>query len=208
MMIEKENVEPFLINNSGISEKKSIQNFLTFILLICIPTALFGKYAEITKLIMLPIVIIMSLWGIYLIRQADKKRTECYLFFGISCVFLPLSLLLAAYKLALTEFIVPKIYILLISALFLIGNTLDILITLRLIKKGYFENRKTYKGLSQLSLTFGILGLLIARLTGKNTDQETAVSVVVACFLILGFLYSMGTQNFIKYYYSKKLAKE
>ena len=71
MIIENEKIEGYIKFNSNISGRKELLCYMWLMLVISIPSGCFGIYAEITKIIILPIVFIFSVWILYLFV---KKR--------------------------------------------------------------------------------------------------------------------------------------
>lgn len=87
-----------------IPEKKALWAFLGLMLLVCIPTALFGVYTDYTKPIILPLTAIFSGWALYLLFNEMARQNQINLFSGLFSGFISLSFLLAAYKIAATAF--------------------------------------------------------------------------------------------------------
>lgn len=203
-MIEKENVQGYIDFEPNVPKKNGLLGFGWIMLIVCIPSALFGVYAEITKIIMLPLVIIMSLWIIYLLIKTDTKRLQYILFLGVASVFISVSFLIAAYKIASTVMRVSTAYILLIVLAFIIANVLGIFNTIRLIKKGHFKVKKNNGNPVVMIFAVGLLGLGSGKILIGKISQDTAVAILVIGLMFLGFLISIGTHNFLKYYYARK----
>lgn len=204
-MITNEMLYGFLKLESINLKKRELLSFLWIMLILCVPTAIFGKYSNITKLIMLPIVALMSFWIVYFLISKEIKKTQAILFLASISTFLSISMLAAAYKITSSEMKVSAYIVLLILLLYILTVIMVNLNILRLIKKGHFlvENNNKSTG---IIITASFMGLGIGRLfRGQNMSQDTVVLVLSFLLLILGFLFSMGTHNFMKYYFLKKI---
>jgi len=179
-------------------------SFLWVMLVVCIPSAIFGVYSNITRIVMLPLVIIMSLWIVYLLLKTDTKKSQFVFFLGVFSVFISVSFLVAAYKIVATEIRISGIHILLIILAYVIVNILSIFNTLRLIKKRRFKVKGKNENLIGMIFASGLLGLSIGKVLMRKINQNTSVAILVIGLVFIGFLFSTGTNNFIKYYYIKK----
>ncbi|MDQ2088150.1 hypothetical protein RBH29_17125 [Herbivorax sp. ANBcel31] len=199
----EENIKSYVKFDSNIPKKKGLLSFIWLILIICIPTGIFGAYASITKNIILPLLTIIVLWAIYLLINTEQKN-QFILFLGVSSIFISISLLIATYKIVTIETEILLSHILIIMIIYVLLNITNTLNTLRLIKNGYFNVRKKSK--NHLSIIFGagLFGLVVGRILFTDLTQDTAVVVIAIIFIFLAFLFSTGTHNLLKYFFIKK----
>lgn len=204
-MIEKENIQGYVNFESNIPKKNGLLSFLWIMFIVCVPSAAYGAYSDITKIVMLPLVIIMSLWIVYLLIKTDTKIIQFIFFLGVFSVFISVSFLIAAYKIAATEMRVPEAYVLLTIVAYVIANFIGILNTLRLIRNGHFKVKRKIENPMGIIFAAGLLGLGIGRVLLGKISKDTVVAILVIGLMFLGFLFSIGTHNFLKYYYAKKI---
>lgn len=200
----EENIKNYVKFDSNIPKKKGLLSFIWLILIICIPTGIFGAYASITKYIILPLLAIIVLWAIYLLINTEQKKIQFILFLGVSSIFISISLLLATYKIVTIETEILLSHILVIMSIYVLLNITNILNTLRLIKNGYFNVCK--KSRNHLNIIFGagLFGLVGGRILFTDVTQDMAVVVIAIIFIFLAFLFSTGTHNLLKYFFIKK----
>lgn len=204
-MIEIKNLQGYINIESAIPQKKGLLSFLYLMLIICVPTSIFGIYSNVTKIIMLPITVVMILWVLYLLIKKQKSKSQFILFQAIFSTFISLSLLIAAYKIASSELQVPIKLVVLIFLIYIIIILSGMLYTLRLIENGYFVVERKSENPMGVIVTSGFLGLGLGRILMFKTSEDTAVLVLILGIIFLGFLFSIGTHNYIKYYFIKKL---
>lgn len=197
-------IESYINMESNVQKKKGLLSFWWIMIIVCIPSAIFGEYADITKYIVLPLVVIMSLWIIYLLINTDSKKIQYILFLGIFSVFISISFLIAAYKIAVTETSVSFIYVFILILAYILSNIMGIVNTLRLIERGYFLTQRKMENPMGIIFAAGLLGLGIGRTLLGNTSQDIVVTVLVVGLIFLGFLFSMGSHNLLKYYLAKR----
>lgn len=79
-------------------------------------------------------------------------------------------------------------------------------ITIRRIKKGSYQNtKKVYKSNIFLYSTIGaVAGFGYARIFFKDTDQSTALIVMIISFMFLSLAFCLGTINLLKLLYIRK----
>ncbi|MCX7745460.1 MAG: hypothetical protein N2645_01020 [Clostridia bacterium] len=203
-MIERVNIQGYINFESNIPKKTGLLSFLWIMFIVCIPSAVFGVYSNITKIVMLPLVIIMSLWIIYLLIKTDTKKIQFIFFLGVFSVFISLSFLVAAYKIAATETRVSLTCVILTIVTYVIANFICVFNTLRLIKNGHFKEKRKVENPMGIIFAAGLLGLSLGRVLLGKTSQDTVVAILVIGLIFLGFLFSIGTHNFIKFYFAKK----
>ena len=147
-------------------------------------------------------VIIFSAWAIYLLIDTNNKKTEFILFLGMFSFFISISFMVAAYKFASsTDILVHWVDVAVIIALFIFINVLNILNVLRLIKKGYYQQKDKTENPMGLIFAMSILGLGIGKTMVGRLNQDVVVSILVSLMLFMSFLYSIGIHNLLKCYY-------
>lgn len=204
-MIKEEDIQSYINYESNVPKRKGLWSFLWTMLIVCVPTAIFGTNSDITKVVLLPLVIILSFWIIYLLIKTETKKIQFVFFLGVYSVFISISFLIAAYKIAVTEMRVSMVYVLIIIMIYITTNMLGILNTLRLIKKGYFTGQRKTENSMGVIFAASFLGLGIGKMLIGKINQDTVVAILVILLIFLGFLFSTGSHNFIKYYFAKKL---
>jgi len=203
-MYDKVNIESYVNTESSIPKRNGLLSFWWLMLIVSIPSAVFGVYADITKIAILPLVAILSFWIIYLLVNADSKKMNYILFLGVFSIFISISFLIAAYKIAVIEINVSGNYVLLIIFVYFLSIILGILNTFRLIRKGYYKKQRKIENPIGMIFASGLFGLGIGRLLLAKISQDIVVAVLVIGLIFLGFLFSMGTHNLLKYYLAKK----
>ena len=126
----------------------------------------------------------------------------------IFSIFVSTSFLIAAYKLAIVEMNVPVNYVILTIIVYIATNVGGILNTLRLVKKGYFRTQRKMENPMGIIFAMGLLGLGVGRLLLGKINQDTAVTILIIGLIFLGFLFSIGSHNILKYFLANRLQKK
>ena len=206
MKINQENVKEYINYESGVPTYKLLQSSLIMCCIIGIPSSLFGKYSNITKIILLPCIVIFCLWTIYQLIYKNINREHFILYLGVTSFFTSFLFMIAAYKFALMAYNVTIEHVLFIIIIFVIINSINILNVLRLIKKGYYKKKGRNENPSALFIAVSVCGLSMGKLF-INTKQENVIAILVSLLLFMAILFTTGTHNFLKYYYIKKLLR-
>lgn len=203
MDMEK-NIDSYINNEAKTSKRKFLFGAWYFMLIVSLPSALFGEFADITKFVMIPFIVIMTFWIIYLFVEVEKKKRQFILFMGIYSVFISMSFLIAAYKMAATTINVSIGYILLILFAFILTIFLIIYNTLRLVRKGHYLEKEKAENPTGLIVASSLFGLGVGKILLNKISQDTVVALLVVIFLFLGFLFLSGVHNLLKYYFIRK----
>jgi len=203
MNVDHEKVMNYINYETGVPMKKTLQSSLIMFCMVGIPSSLFGAYSNITRLVLLPLVIVLSFWALYLMVNTESKKDQFILFLGAFSLLTSLLFMIAAYKYALTIYKVTLFNILLIIALYIITNILNIFNVERLIKKGYYKKKGKNENLLALFIAMSVFGLSMGRML-NNASHEIVITILVSLLLFLAFLFTTGTHNFLKYYYIKR----
>jgi len=108
--------------NALILNKKIVGGYLFLCILFSVPTALFGIYAPVTTIIMLPILVAMTVWaGVCYFRRSDDPLAFT-LYQGCVFTVTSLSSLLASYKFLSTIMVVPAIVLVSAFLVYLVGH--------------------------------------------------------------------------------------
>ncbi|MHB1484137.1 MAG: hypothetical protein ACYCYI_05690 [Saccharofermentanales bacterium] len=198
------NIESYINMETNIPKKKGLLSLWWIMLIVCIPSALFGAYSNISKPIMLPLIIIMSFWIIYLLINTESKKMQYILFLGIYSIFISISFLTASYKIAATKINVSVGYILIILFVYILTIFLSIFNTLRLIRKGYFQKQKKMDNPMGIIIASELFGLGVGRVLLNKINQDTVVAILAMVLILLGFLYLSGVHNILKFYFIRK----
>ena len=205
MEIRNNDILSYVNTESNVPKKNSLWGSMTVMLMVCIPSAIFGVYANITKVTLLSMVVVFSIWIFYLLVNTENKKNQYILFLGIFSGFISLSYMLAAYKVASSAMNVSSFYIIITLIVYLLTNIVSILNVTRLIKKGYYNVQRKTENPMGIIFAMSILGLGAGRAMVGNVNQDVAVTILVTCLIFMGFLHSIGTHNILKYYLAKKV---
>lgn len=200
--LEKEKVIKYIMYESSISVKRTLLSSFIMILIVSLPSAIFGVYANITKIIFLPLIIVFCIWIVYLLKNTKGKRKQYILFLGLVSFFISISFMILAFNFASTIMTVKLIYIIGVAFFYILANTFYILNVLRLIKKDYYQKQGKTESPYSIIFPMAILGLGIGK-SLYSVSQEKIVLIIVACMLFMAFLFSIGIHNLLRYYYIK-----
>lgn len=204
MSLEKEKIIKYIMYESSISIKKTLLSSFIMIFIVSVPSAIFGVYAYITKIIFLPLAIMFCIWIAYLLRNTENKRRQYILFIGLYSSFISISFMTLAYKFASMIMSVKLIYIIGVVFFYILANMFNIFNVIRLIKKDYYKNQGKTENPHSIIFPMAILGLCI----GKSLyliGQDKVVLIIVACMLFMAFIFSIGIHNLLRYYYMKAM---
>lgn len=209
--LKQEYIEDFINYPVGMAGKSILcRNILLFHFVTTIPTAIFGSASGVTKIILLPLWIILSLWGFSLYAGAgiDKKVISYYLYIGCSSVFFSMVLLLAAYKVYLMiSTVSPAIIICMIVAHIVIA----VLISKRIlhnIKNGAYTMSVSSKPNNNMVLIIGIWALLVVArvfLGHFKNEQEIYVSLLTFLLVFYSYILLYGINFIFRYYFMRML---
>ena len=200
MNIVREKVNAYINYESHIPKKKTLQSSIIMLCMVGIPVSLYGAYSNITRLILLPFLLIFIFWAIYLLINTENKKAQFVLFLGGFSLIISLLFIIASYKFALLIYKVPMFYMLLIIILYIIANIINILNVQRLIKRGYYEKDSKNKKPTALFIAMSVFGLSMGNML-NNARQEVVIAILVSLLLFMAFIFTTGTHNFLKYYY-------
>lgn len=203
----KKEIQDFIDYETGIPHQKSLKNFIFTTPIISIPPAIFGIGRIITSSIVLPLMMAIIIWNISLLHNTENKRGLFYLDLGVTSLYSSLMFLLIVYKLLSTIMIISPIYVLISLMIYCIAIAANCFIWLALIKKGSFSKSHGATSLS-LILPFSVLGVFLARVTGRYMSQYSVVMTMCVLSLLVSLAFAAGTNNFIKYYYIKLAERE
>lgn len=203
MKVNKENVMEYVNYESSVPTEKTLQSSLIVFLMVGIPSCLFGAYSNITRITLLPWVIIFTLWALYLMVKKIYSKKQFILFLGAASLFISFLFMIAAYKYALIAYSVTIFQIFIVIILFVITNVINILNVLRLINKGYYKKKGKNENPLALFIAMSVLGLSMGRLL-YITSQEVVITILVSLLLFLSFLFTTGAHNFLKYYFIRR----
>jgi len=189
-----------------LSKKKQIWSNFLFNSLIAIPTAFYGEYSDITRIVIPLIIIIVAVWVLYLSFEIEKKRESFILYMGCIALVTSIICMLAIYKILSTIIEVSTMAIIGVIALYIIGLLLNLLNVLRLIRKGHY-GKNSKKGSVALIIPFSVLGLGIGKAMVGNIGQSGVVIVLASCLMIFAFAGMIGTQNILKYMLIRRFNK-
>lgn len=203
MKVNKENVMEYINYESGAPAEKTLQSSLIMFLMVGIPTSLFGAYSNITRIVLLPWVIIFIIWATSLMVNKKYSKKQFILFLSAVSLLISFLFMIAAYKYALLAYDVTMFQIFIIVVLYVSTNVINIMNVLRLINKGYYKKKGKNENPLALIIAMSVLGLSMGRML-YNSNQETVITILVSLLLFMSFLFTTGTHNFLKYYLIKR----
>lgn len=203
-MIKIDNIQQYIGFETDYPKRSGLLGLLWIMLIVCIPVAFLGVYSIITKIVILPLMLAMIIWIVYLLDKTETKSVQYILFLGIFSVFMSVSFLVAAYKIASLTAEISVTYLVLIMAAYIFANLINIFITYRLIKKGYYNVKRKIKNPIGVIFAASIIGLATGKLfLNSGISQHLSARVMIICLVFLGLCFSFGTHNFLKYYFVK-----
>jgi hypothetical protein len=209
MKNEVESIKSYVNYEADIPKNQILKAYITLMLVVSVPSALFGAYSKFTTIILIPLVIVLIAWDIYLLTDVNCKKESLILYQGIFSLFISISFMIAGYKFASTIMVVQWFQGTIIVNLFIIFNILNIYNILRTIKKNSYSQMKKKGRSSGLILAMCVLGLFLGKTMIGKLNQDTVVVILVSIMIFMSFLLSLGTHNILKYYYIRKvLSKE
>lgn len=206
MEINKNYIKQYLELTHPILIKSYIWIWIIMIDIIGIPTSILGILSNYTKWFLLPVILLINIWGFYILIRTEKKQNDYILFLGVYCLILPFILIIASCKIAqpIVEFsvwIFFILYMLIYFAILVIG----FLYHVKALKKGYYfiQNTKKKRNIKTISV-FSALGLLLGRVLVRSLSSQTGAIFLALLLAFLGYLIELGAHNVYKYYLIKK----
>ena len=190
----------------NVSKRRILFSHIMINGLVSIPTALFGVYSNITKILIIPIIVLVAIWAVNLAFGIERKQKEFILFLGCNSLILSMTCLLAIYKILSTIIEVSTMAIIGVIVFYIIGLIINNLNVLRLIKKGYYH-KNSNSGSAVLIFPFAIFGLGIGKAMIGNIGQNGAVILIAFCLMFFAVVCMVGTHNLLKYMLIQKFDK-
>lgn len=203
MKIKKNDIKYFIKLEEQVYTRESILSFLLLMLIVGIPTAVFGLYSNVTSLVMIPIMCVMCVWSFFLWRNPTNYN-QFNLYTGIIALFLSFSSLILAYRYLLSsgQQVSPKTLILVLG-IYCICIFTNIMISIRFIHKGYYKQEKKYRQHSQVEHLIPIIGVVLVvsgRTVFARLDQNLLDYLIIIFLLISAFLLIFLIMNIFRYY--------
>jgi hypothetical protein len=146
----------------------------------------------------------------YLLKKGVFTFDMRFLVNGVFSSFLTVLFLLFSFlpiALAVHEFGIwaPPYYLAFLLFIALVQLVLFYTMILN-IRKGKFigSSKGGTSGIVAFAASGAIVGTCAAKVFSQGIDQQTAYTIVVACFLLVSALSSFGSVHFLKHYYVKK----
>ncbi|QIB70016.1 hypothetical protein Ami103574_12225 [Aminipila butyrica] len=210
MNIQKDDIQYFINQESYSPPKKMIRSFLLLILILGMPTAIFGAYSNITSAVMLPIIMGICIWGILLLKNPINQN-KLNLFLGASALSISLSTLILAYKTYASNnnHEVPLQIICFILGVYIICIAVYITIIFQWIKKGHYRQQKKYKNVKWITSGIMIIMIVSGREILGAIDRNILDKAMLLMLILVAFTCAYGgTSCFLKYYLAKKIEDE
>jgi hypothetical protein len=205
--LKNEDVKAYIdFEITDLSKKKQIWSNLLFNLMIAVPTAFWGAYSDVTRIVLPLIIIALTVWVTHLSFDIEKKQKSFILFMGCSAFFASSICMLAAYKILSTIMRVDTILVIGVTSLYIISILLNMLNVIRLIGKGHYGKNSRRKT-AFLILPFSVLGLGIGKAMIGRIGQNGAVILIASCLMIFALGGAIGTENILKYILMRKIDK-
>ena len=201
MNFKDEDIKYFISREWIITTPKQVARSGLFLALIFgLPTAIFGMHSNISKAVMVSIIIVICVWSILLLQNRITSQNLFNLYSGVIVQsFSVLSLITGFRELSQTTQLSP-IEISLIITLYLLCIIVNLLIIVRLIKKGYYRTLKKPKNYIVLTSIIGAIGVVFGRRIFGHFNQDTVSHFMGIFFIVSGFYFTVGTTNFLRYY--------
>lgn len=211
--IPEENIRCFIEHDPiGICKTpKVLWSIFLLYNIIAIPTALLGRYASVTRTLLLPVSVVLGIWLIYLSLGLTKKKAGCLLYTGVLYTFISLASLLAAYKFLsmITTQVHPSAIVVVIAVYFVV-TLLMIPGVKKLVTQGFYNGPKKPKDtLLGTGLAGGVLALTITRFMIGHISRYAAGQIVIFGLLVLSFFCVMLEIIFYnRYYYLRRMIRK
>ncbi len=190
--------------------KEYLWGWLIVINLIGIPTAIFGYLNNYTKAFLLPVIIIINIWDIYLMIAVSKRQKAYVLFIGMFCTIISLMLMIASFKVVqplnefpLDEYIIISVCI--YMAILVIGGIYHRIA----VMKGYYFNKNGRSNkVGGIIIICSAVGLFSGRIIAKMVTQQIVTVILAVCALLLAYIFELGIHNLYKYYLIRKYVEK
>lgn len=205
MKIKRDDIKYFIDRDWEYSQKEVMRSCLITMLLVCIPIATVGIYSVITSITMLPVVVALSIWNILLLKDPINQN-QYNLFSGIFSLFFSLSCLVAAYKhsASLGQQISTSI-VFFILGLYFVGITVNSIITIHLIREGYYKHPRKYINTKFIVSIIAIIGIIFGRRLFIALDRNVADNLFTIILVTAAFVFAAGTSCFLRFYLAVKI---
>lgn len=207
-VVELEKIEEY-IDYKGIIVPKSKELLASyfFLMIISIPTVMFGIKNHYAKSMIGLCVVVLGLWTLYFVFKKENKVIYI-LYLGVMSFFISLTTLIASMKM-FTLLMDINIYFIAVVIFIYLGLLIfNFWNIIRLINNGYFlsNNRKAKANFGIYTGT-ALLGMGIARAFLKEIGNDRAIMIIISGLLFFSLVFLTGTHNFLKFYYIKKISK-
>jgi len=188
------------------STKMQRDNFILYLIL-AIPTGFFGVDTKFTIPLIMSFIVGLGLFMLLLNRPKGQNAKNTVLYNGIYSIIFSLTCMLAAYKFLSTIKVVTLIEVLTVLLIYVICIVAYNMHIIRLIMKGRYLSPKAMNPFYySIILVFSMTGIGVGKLIGSIvSSNEIVVLILSLCLVFIGFVMSLGTHNFMKYYFIIKL---
>lgn len=175
-------------------------SFFGVIMAVCDP---FTSYLFVT---MISIIIIIDLFGLLILLNAQKWQKLYILYVGIYCVAISAVFYLSFFK--ITYYILnitsPLLYVVSIC-IYIFILIISIILLLKALKKEYFSSESSEKSRGGgIIAGISVVGVLVGRVLIGTAKYQTYMIILALIFLFLSYIMILGTHNIYKYYLIKK----
>ena len=203
MQFDKENVEAFLKRFYSKQLETFMKPIMIFMLVVGIPTALFGIYNTITMIIMLPVIIAMIIWYIMLKIKKTVPVLISSKFISIAALIFSLSLMIGIYKILSLSTYLSSGYLFCGLLSNLIVAYLVALAILRAIRTGWYkglDNKPVKPYTALVSSAVGII-IIVNRLWLRDLSQDIHNKIIMTASMLMAFIFIMISVSYYIIYY-------
>lgn len=147
---------------------------------------------------------IVSILFFFLIIRYPNLRISRFLCDGVAFLHIAILLMLASYRIVAINRGEDGLLLLIMIMIFVINIILFIIITLHNIANDKFNLQDRNQKISMLPFIFAIGGFLLAQLLLEGKSENTGLSVLASCLMLLSLMLGVGSLNLMKAFYQFK----
>lgn len=206
--MNKNNIQNFInYNFVPLSRCVCIKRLLIFWLL-NIPFYLIDNFSIFFGIIFSIINLFVSVVFIKIAKNKTNNKESKFLCDGIACLYYSIILNIAAY--IVLSFFNGYNYFLLIALILslLFCIVVFVLLVIKFIKDGKYNNNNGIGKFTLIPFSGGLIGISLGRLFfSGNKDTQTGFIAIAMCLLVMSYIISIGSLNFVKLYFLRNQTK-
>ncbi len=206
--MNKKNIQNFIdYNYVPLTRSVCIKRILIF-WIFNIPFYLLDKFSFFVGIIFSISNLFISAIFIKIAKSKTDNKESKFLCDGIACLYYSIISNIAAY-IALSYYNGYNyfLFVALILSLIICIAVFGLLI-FKFIKDGKYSNNSSVGKYAFVPFSGGLLGILLGRFfVSYNDNTQVGIIVIAMCLLIISYLMSIGSLNFVKLYFLKNQSK-